>query len=401
MTHAYAALAGPAPDGAARTGAAPPRAPALLDAWAARSCPVKTQHRFDPQRSAGRRARRARRPAGAPGRGRPPARGRRARAAHRPVHRSRGRPAAARRRRPRGPGRRHPVGARRRRRRRGRRRPAARRSPVTAAARPTCSSAAPTAPTGRRLPPGPRRLAQGADRRRAPTPAEEATADVPARAPALDVLRAAVAGRRSGARPVWPCGCARRSATCASSRTITGSCRRRASEPPPPGAGWWARTPDRHGRPGPDRVLVRPRGAAAADLRPGRRRRLPPGAALERYDAAFARRLAVAEAARRGEPLLEPVVVRECATCAWWDVPRAARRRRRQPAHRPRRARPHRGRGAPRPRRGHRHHARGGRPRRPAPAATWSASPAAATPSRACGPPPGAPAARGRGALRP
>ena len=42
-------------------------------------------------------------------------------------------------------------------------------------------------------------------------------------------------------------------------------------------------------------------------------------AALERYDAAFARRLAVAEAALRGEPLLEPVVVRECPTCAWWE----------------------------------------------------------------------------------
>ncbi|SER16276.1 RecB family nuclease, putative, TM0106 family [Microlunatus flavus] len=40
--------------------------------------------------------------------------------------------------------------------------------------------------------------------------------------------------------------------------------------------------------------------------------------ALQRYDAAFARRVAVAEAARRGEPLLEPVVVRECAGCAWW-----------------------------------------------------------------------------------
>ncbi|GAB2585771.1 TM0106 family RecB-like putative nuclease [Microlunatus antarcticus] len=45
--------------------------------------------------------------------------------------------------------------------------------------------------------------------------------------------------------------------------------------------------------------------------------------ALERYDAAFARRLAVAEAARRGEPLLEPVVVRECPTCAWWPTCRA------------------------------------------------------------------------------
>ena len=44
---------------------------------------------------------------------------------------------------------------------------------------------------------------------------------------------------------------------------------------------------------------------------------------LERYDAAFARRLAVAEAARRGEPLLEPVVVRECATCPWWERCRA------------------------------------------------------------------------------
>jgi predicted RecB family nuclease len=44
---------------------------------------------------------------------------------------------------------------------------------------------------------------------------------------------------------------------------------------------------------------------------------------LARYDAAFARRLAVAEAARRGEPLLEPVVVRECATCPWWDRCRA------------------------------------------------------------------------------
>jgi len=41
--------------------------------------------------------------------------------------------------------------------------------------------------------------------------------------------------------------------------------------------------------------------------------------ALERYDAAFARRLTVAEAARRGEPLLDPVVVRECATCPWWE----------------------------------------------------------------------------------
>ncbi len=40
---------------------------------------------------------------------------------------------------------------------------------------------------------------------------------------------------------------------------------------------------------------------------------------LDRYDAAFARRLAVARAAVRGEPLLEPVVVRECATCPWWD----------------------------------------------------------------------------------
>ena len=44
---------------------------------------------------------------------------------------------------------------------------------------------------------------------------------------------------------------------------------------------------------------------------------------LERYDAAFARRLAVAEAARRGEPLLEPVVVRECATCPWWTTCRS------------------------------------------------------------------------------
>ena len=42
-------------------------------------------------------------------------------------------------------------------------------------------------------------------------------------------------------------------------------------------------------------------------------------AALERYDAAFARRVVVADAARRGEPLLEPVVVRECGTCPWWD----------------------------------------------------------------------------------
>ncbi|GAA3580564.1 TM0106 family RecB-like putative nuclease [Microlunatus spumicola] len=41
--------------------------------------------------------------------------------------------------------------------------------------------------------------------------------------------------------------------------------------------------------------------------------------ALERYDGAFARRVAVAEAARRGEPLLEPVVVRECASCPWWE----------------------------------------------------------------------------------
>jgi len=41
--------------------------------------------------------------------------------------------------------------------------------------------------------------------------------------------------------------------------------------------------------------------------------------ALARYDAAFARRLAVAEAAVRGEPLLEPVVVRECPTCPWWE----------------------------------------------------------------------------------
>ena len=45
--------------------------------------------------------------------------------------------------------------------------------------------------------------------------------------------------------------------------------------------------------------------------------------ALERYDGAFVRRLAVAEAARRGEPLLEPVVVRECATCVWWETCRA------------------------------------------------------------------------------
>ena len=45
--------------------------------------------------------------------------------------------------------------------------------------------------------------------------------------------------------------------------------------------------------------------------------------ALERYDAAFSRRVAVAEAARRGEPLLEPVVVRECATCPWWKRCRA------------------------------------------------------------------------------
>ncbi|MGI3782169.1 MAG: TM0106 family RecB-like putative nuclease [Janthinobacterium lividum] len=45
--------------------------------------------------------------------------------------------------------------------------------------------------------------------------------------------------------------------------------------------------------------------------------------ALERYDAAFARRLAVAEAARRGELLLEPVVVRECATCPWWETCRS------------------------------------------------------------------------------
>ncbi|SDU98397.1 RecB family nuclease, putative, TM0106 family [Microlunatus sagamiharensis] len=44
---------------------------------------------------------------------------------------------------------------------------------------------------------------------------------------------------------------------------------------------------------------------------------------LERYDGAFARRLAVAQAARRGEPLLAPVVVRECATCRWWPVCRA------------------------------------------------------------------------------
>jgi predicted RecB family nuclease len=45
--------------------------------------------------------------------------------------------------------------------------------------------------------------------------------------------------------------------------------------------------------------------------------------ALERYDAAFARRVVVAEASRRGEPLLEPVVVRECATCPWWERCRA------------------------------------------------------------------------------
>ena len=45
--------------------------------------------------------------------------------------------------------------------------------------------------------------------------------------------------------------------------------------------------------------------------------------ALERYDDAFARRLVVAEAARRGQPLLEPVVVRECATCVWWERCRA------------------------------------------------------------------------------
>ena len=45
--------------------------------------------------------------------------------------------------------------------------------------------------------------------------------------------------------------------------------------------------------------------------------------ALERYDAAFARRLSVAEAARRGEPLLEPVVVRECGTCPWWETCRS------------------------------------------------------------------------------
>ena len=44
---------------------------------------------------------------------------------------------------------------------------------------------------------------------------------------------------------------------------------------------------------------------------------------LERYDAAFARRVTVAEAARRGEPLLAPVVVRECATCPWWERCRA------------------------------------------------------------------------------
>ena len=47
-------------------------------------------------------------------------------------------------------------------------------------------------------------------------------------------------------------------------------------------------------------------------------------AVLERYDAAFARRTRVAEAARRGEPLLEPVVVRECSSCAWWPTCRAA-----------------------------------------------------------------------------
>jgi predicted RecB family nuclease len=45
---------------------------------------------------------------------------------------------------------------------------------------------------------------------------------------------------------------------------------------------------------------------------------------LERYDAAFARRLDVALAARRGEPRLEPVVVRECATCVWWPTCRSA-----------------------------------------------------------------------------
>ena len=45
--------------------------------------------------------------------------------------------------------------------------------------------------------------------------------------------------------------------------------------------------------------------------------------ALERYDAAFARRLDVARAARQGHPPLEPVVVRECATCPWWERCRA------------------------------------------------------------------------------
>ena len=41
---------------------------------------------------------------------------------------------------------------------------------------------------------------------------------------------------------------------------------------------------------------------------------------LQRYDQAFARRLDVAQAAVRQEPpLLEPVVVRECQTCPWWQ----------------------------------------------------------------------------------
>ncbi len=44
---------------------------------------------------------------------------------------------------------------------------------------------------------------------------------------------------------------------------------------------------------------------------------------LERYDGAFARRLEVATAVRQGVRLLEPVVVRECATCPWWERCRA------------------------------------------------------------------------------
>ena len=45
---------------------------------------------------------------------------------------------------------------------------------------------------------------------------------------------------------------------------------------------------------------------------------------LERYDAALARRLRIARAAATGRrPLVEPVVVRECASCPWWARCRA------------------------------------------------------------------------------